>query len=356
MFRKNVSGASVNNLAINYDTDGEQRNFLSLRDNLADVNNRNTDLLPASSASELLEKGNRSAEGACLNAFSSSLKVCDNATSVDSRQHSDVVFSSLMKSPVSKKSAFAQMTLAELLDASVLLTVPPTSKEFKVVLFNDSLKTCRFAFKQEVIMTIQSALLAARAPSHKYLASIAISIAQNTLAISDLKNKGILNRIQFDTLSSRLTKCALDCSEIGNAYYDRLKSKPDFDIWISFLVVKAYKDKKFIDLYKQSDKVDQVVKSVMKSRDEIKESITQNLDYIVNKFIYNYFQLQKQGATFGAEPLDLTKFIENNALRKIQALFASDSRNRPGHQFDAGGVEHIYDCYAEMFDHFVKIK
>lgn len=354
MFRKSVSGISVDNLAINRNKDNEQKDLsLLVSSNLADINNQNIDCLVTSSANELLGKGSKNTEGLRQNAFSSSLKVCKNNTSIGSQQHSGVMFSSLMRSPVSKQSAFVQTTIAELLDSRVLFTSPPTSKDFKVILFNDAIKTCQFGFKQELITNIRSGLLSVNAhSSYKYLASIAISIAQNTLAITDLKNKGIVNRSEFNVLNSKLTKYAVDCTEIGNAYYDRLIKKPKIDTFITFLVVEAYKDKQFLNLYKQSSKVDSALKNFIKSRDEIKEVITQNLDYIVNRFIYKHFQLEKSKGP-DAKELDLTEYIESNALGQIQALFADDSRNRAGHQFNSGGIEHLYDCFAEMFNHFI---
>lgn len=354
MFRNSVSGISVDDLRINHNKDNAQKDLSSLGSNLADVNNQNVDCLVKNSANELLGKRSENTEEHYQNAFSSSLRTCKNNTSIGSQQHSGVVFSSLMKSPVPKQNSFVKMTLAELLDNSVSLSSPPTSKEFKVILFNDSMKTCQFGFKQELITNIRSSLLSGKAPSYKYLASIAISVAQNTSVITDLKNKGIVNRSEFNALNSRLTKYAVDCTEIGNAYYDRLIKKAGIDTWIAFLVVETHRDKKFSNLFKQSYKVDQDLKNFMKGREGIKEGIAKNLDYIVNRFIYNHFQLQQSVAP-GAEKLDLTKYIKSNALGQIQALFADDSRNRAGHQFDSGGIEHLYDCYAEMFDHFITV-
>lgn len=263
-------------------------------------------------------------------------------------------FCDLMQSPPSAllphQNKFRDMTLTELMKSDSKDGLPPTSKEFKVILFNEALKNHQFSFDFNAIAEIKSGLLTANGPSYKYLASIAISITQAKAALAELKKEGKLNEIEFNMLNLRLTEYAESLSHLGNSYCRQLAKKSDEDNLRSFLVVESHKNGNFTRLFKQAKNIDKAVKEIVFSHDETKEKITRNLNNAVSQFIVRYFKPSKKENIESFQQLN--KYIKPGAYDKIQALFKDESRNRPGHQFDTGGTEHLYDCYAEIFDHF----
>lgn len=263
-------------------------------------------------------------------------------------------FCNLMQSQpgagIPHQSTFRHMTLAELMDNSLQTDLPPNSKEFKVILFNEALKNHQFGFDSKVIAEIKSSLLSANSPSYKYLASVTISISQAKVALAELKKEGKLNEAEFNTLNLRLAKYAESLSSLGNNYCRQLSKKPDQDFFTSFLVIRSHKNGGFTRLFKQAENIDKSVKEIVLSHDETKQKIARNLNNAVSQFIVHYFKPERK------ENVDIFQqlrgYIKPGAYDKIQALFKNESRNRPGHQFDAGGIEHLHDCYAEIFDHF----
>lgn len=245
---------------------------------------------------------------------------------------------------------FDRMTLNDLLSMGANYEFPPTSNEFRVILFNDALKSGLFEFKSGVVHDAKAALLSGSSPSYKHLSSLAVSLAQSEKAFNDLKQKGLISEEVFRKVHSQLKNYAIMLSDIGNAYHAELIKRPGEDIHHAYLVVKSHKGGNFTKLCKRIANIDREVKSLLNSYPKVKAAVSQQMNGSVCQFINHYFQPEASANTENWR--EFGQYIKENAMDKITALFKNDARNRPGHLFDAGGSEHLYDCYSEIFDHF----
>lgn len=365
MFKKIKQALSINDVSFTRRND-EERRPRGIGQNIVHISNPSiNDRIPQHHAEPY-----RAAHVVAPNALSTSSASCSDSalvstysepiahssSSLASYTHTgsigNLVFTNLMESTDLQdlqKNSFFQMNVMDLINAARTLSNQPSASEFKMVLFNDSFGVCRINLKQNVIHEIRNALLQGTAMSYLFLGNMAISLSQCMAAAATLRQEGIIPMSEFNNMSLRLHRYVDELSRIGNTYYSYVNSGANPDAGLYHLVARPAQNKDGRKLYGDCESLDKHMKSMITP--EHKRAMSQNLNMIVNQFIYHYFQLAQQPQQ--GQSIQLKNYISPNELGQIQALFKNTSRDGEGHQVNAGGAQHVYECYAEMFNHFI---